>query len=577
MGLILFVFATINIVDIMVKHNKIMSSMSSIMNFSLIIFFFISSCFSLSNGAPHPNNSSYESFLQCLKSQSTPPDPKISTIVYSPTHNSTAYTTVLQAYIKNRRFNTTSTPKPTVIITPTKESHVQAAVICAKKLHFQIKTRSGGHDYEAVSYVSTEKNFIVLDMFNLRTININIANETAVVQAGALLGELYYHISEKSKVHGFPAGVSPTVGVGGHISGGGYGTMLRKYGLSVDNVIDAQIVNANGKILDRKTMGEDLFWAIRGGGGGSFGVIVSYTMKLVKVPQVNTVFWIMRTVAENATDLVFKWQSVVPAIDEDLFIRLLIQPAWLNKTNTIRATFIAHFLGDSARLLTIMNKNFPELGVKKEDCKEVSWIQSVLYWANFDYKTTPVKILLDRHSDKVNFLKRKSDYVHTPIPKSGLTSIFNKMVELGKVGFVFNPYGGRMSKVAADATPFPHRAGNLFKIQYSVNWNEGDEKIDYVNQSRVLYSFMTKYVSKNPREAFYNYRDLDIGVMAGTGKKGFDSGKVYGEKYFKGNFMRLVKVKTAVDPENFFRHEQSIPIMAAGNGKGKSKKMTKLV
>lgn len=414
-------------------------------------------------------------------------------------------------------------------------------------------------------------------MFNFRTVNVNIADETAVVQAGALLGELYYRIWEKSKVHGFPAGVGPTVGVGGHLSGGGYGTMLRKYGLSVDHVVDARIVNVNGQILDRKSMGEDLFWAIRGGGGGSFGVILSYTVKLVRVPEVNTVFRIMKTVAENATDLVYKWQSVVPAIDDDLFIRLLLQPVTVNNSKTVRASFIAHFLGDSDRLLTIMNKNFPELGLKKEDCMEVSWIQSVLYWANFDYNTTAVEILLDRHSDNVNFLKRKSDYVQIPIPKSGLKSIFNKLVELGKVGFVFNPYGGRMNELPADATPFPHRAGNLFKIQYSVNWNDDDQKLeqDYMNQSRVLYKFMTNYVSKNPRGAFLNYRDLDIGVMTGTGKNGYNSGKVYGEKYFMGNFMRLVKVKMAVDPDNFFRNEQSIPTLAAGQGK--SRKMTTLV
>ena len=72
-------------------------------------------------------------------------------------------------------------------------------------------------------------------MFNLRSIDVNIGDETAGVQAGATLGELYYRIWEKSRVHGFPAGICPTVGVGGHLSGGGYGNMLQKYRLSVDH------------------------------------------------------------------------------------------------------------------------------------------------------------------------------------------------------------------------------------------------------------------------------------------------------------------------------------------------------
>ena len=155
---------------------------------------------------------------------------------------------------------------------------------------------------------------------------MNISDETAWVQDGATLGELYYRIWEKSGVHGFPAGICPTVGVGGHLSGGGYGNMLRKYGLSVDHIVDAQIVNVNGTILDRNSMGEDLFWAIRGGDGASFGVILSYKVKLVRVPEIVTVFEVGKTLAENAMDIVYQWQHITDKIDNDLFMRLLVQP-----------------------------------------------------------------------------------------------------------------------------------------------------------------------------------------------------------------------------------------------------------
>ena len=74
------------------------------------------------------------------------------------------------------------------------EFHVQAIVICAKTHGLDIRIRSGGHDYEGLSYVSSIP-FMVLDLFNLRSISIDITNETTWVQAGAILGELYYGIA----------------------------------------------------------------------------------------------------------------------------------------------------------------------------------------------------------------------------------------------------------------------------------------------------------------------------------------------------------------------------------------------
>ncbi|KAL5773891.1 hypothetical protein ACOSP7_011448 [Xanthoceras sorbifolium] len=517
-----------------------------------IIFVFLLFQFSLTWAA---SDSVHETFLQCLKNHTNPKD-QISNIVYSETNAS--YTSVLRAYIRNARFNVSSARKPLIIITPLAESHVQAAVICSKQVGYQLKIRSGGHDYEGLSYIS-DTPFFVLDMFNLRSISVDISEESAWVGAGATLGELYYRIWEKSKVHGFPGGVCPTVGVGGHFSGGGYGNMLRKYGLSVDHVVDAKIVDVQGRILDRKAMGEDLFWAIRGGGGASFGVILSYKIKLVTVPATVSVFRIEKLVEENGTDMAYRWQFVAPTTDNNLFMRMLLQPVTRNKKKTVRVSVLALYLGDANTLVSLLAKDFPELGLKKEDCIETNWIDSVVWWANYDNGTSP-DVLLDRDLDSANFLKRKSDYVQKPIPKFSLNLLWKTLMELGKTGLVFNAYGGRMNDIPASETPFPHRAGNLFKIQYSVNWEEPGSELEknYTTQIKNLHSFMTPFVSKNPRSAYFNYRDVDIGINH-NGKDIYNEGKVYGEKYFNGNFDRLVKVKTMVDPENFFRNEQSIP------------------
>ncbi|KAL0321425.1 UNVERIFIED_CONTAM: Berberine bridge enzyme-like 21 [Sesamum radiatum] len=469
----------------------------------------------------------YDSFLHCFAQNKIPRD-QISRILYSP--NNPSFTTVLLSYIRNRRFNVSTTPKPSTIITPTLES-MSPSPSCAP-------SNSGFRSKSAAAATITR------------------AFLTSLTR---ILSSLTCSIS----------GVCPTVGVGGHISGGGYGNMLRKYGLTVDHVIDARIVDAKGRVLDRKSMGEDLFWAIRGGGGASFGVILAYKIKLVPVPPIVTVFRVEKNYNDNAVEAVSKYQQVIDKIDNDLFIRVLLQPITVNSTTrSVRATFIGLFLGKADRLLPITDSQFPELGLKKTDASEMPWINSVLFWANFDNTTSP-SVLLNRTPDSVNFLKRKSDYVKTPIPKEGLESLFKKMVEIGKVGLVFNSYGGIMRQIPESATPFPHRAGNIYKIQYSVNWKEEGEAADknYINQIRELYSFMTPFVSQQPREAYLNYRDLDIGTSDNS-KNSYEQGKVYGVKYFKpNNFDRLVKIKTSVDPDNVFRNEQSIPVLPVGGRK----------
>ena len=77
---------------------------------------------------------------------------------------------------------------------------------------------------------------------------------------------------------------------------------MRKYGLAADNVLDAYLINANGKIINSEAMGEDLFWAIREGGGASFGVILSWKIKLVRVPPTVTTFNVKKTLVKSKVD-----------------------------------------------------------------------------------------------------------------------------------------------------------------------------------------------------------------------------------------------------------------------------------
>ncbi|EEF39191.1 berberine bridge enzyme-like 26 [Ricinus communis] len=523
---------------------------SKIVSISLLVILLALVCSATSNSVD-------VKFLQCFSSHLRNSKP-ISQVILP--RNSSRYSSVLQSSIRNLRFSSTSALKPEFIITPFNESHIQAAVVCAKAYNMLIRTRSGGHDYEGLSYVSDEK-FVLVDLASLRSISVDIESESAWVESGATLGELYYKIAEKSNVYGFPAGSCPTVGVGGHISGGGFGTIFRKYGLASDAVIDAKLVNVNGEILDRESMGEDLFWAIRGGGGASFGIILSWKVRLVSVPPTVTVFSAARTLEQGGSKLLHKWQTVGNQLPEDLFLHAVtgVVVSSPNSNRTIQISFDALYLGTAEQVIPLMQSKFPELGITRENCTEMSWIQSVLYFAGFP-KNESLDVLLNRKTQPKEFSKAKADYVQEPISETGLEGLYKRLLESETSMLILTPYGGRMSEISESEIPFPHRNGNLYKIQYLVTWDVEEETKQHIEWIRSLYSYMAAYVSKLPRAAYLNYRDLDLGRNKKKGNTSFAQASVWGLKYFKNNFKRLVNVKTAIDPSNFFRNEQSIPL-----------------
>ncbi|KAL0392763.1 UNVERIFIED_CONTAM: Berberine bridge enzyme-like 18 [Sesamum radiatum] len=461
---------------------------------TLIVF--LSLVFSWSCAASVDGN--VNGFLECLKQECHGYN-SISSLVYTPINSS--FPSVLNFSIRNMRFSLDSTPKPQVIITPKYESQIPPIIYCAKQNKLQIRTRSGGHDFEGRSYV-TDVPYVIVDLLNLSEVIVDARQKTAWVGAGATIGMLYYRIAEQSPTLAFAAGFSPTVGVGGHFSGGGYGILLRKYGLAADNVIDARIADVNETV---------------------------------------TVFTIDRTLEQNATQLIHRWQYVAPRFEPNLFLRIVARRANASQDGTkltIRASFNSVFLGRIDRLLELMQKNFPELGL---------------------------------NSTGVRYYKGKSDYVQKPIPISGFEGIWRLFYEPEgrEAEILLTPYGGRMAEIPESAIPFPHRAGNLYKLHHMVYWRAEDaQNADkYINWIRRLYSYVAPYVSKSPRGAFLCYRDLDIGVNNNEGVVSIETARVWGTKYFKNNFDRLVQVKTRVDPGHFFREEQSIPHAHDGQGK----------
>ncbi|MCO5572091.1 hypothetical protein L7F22_025842 [Adiantum nelumboides] len=466
------------------------------------------------------------------------------------TSNSSSFNAVLDFSLQNLRFTEPGVSKPGAIILPTTVEEVQRAWACVLAAGWALRVRCGGHSYEGLSSTAPSIPFAIIDLMNMHAITVDVASKFVWVESGARIGELYYAIaSASSNTLGFSAGTCATIGISGHVMGGGYGMLSRKYGVAADNVLDAEVITPNGTLIKKvSTSDPELFWALRGGGGGAWGIVVAWKLKLVSMPSAITTFSVGRTGKQALTDLVFKWQTVAPAAPPELLLNIFIAGTSSAGVADIGASFNGQYLGTTNQTVALVNSIFPELALVASDCKEGNWIQAVATMAGL----SEPEELLSRQQSSRGYFKAKSDYVSKALTKEALSGAYDMLMNNTKGWMIFDPYGGIMSQISSHAIAFPYRAGNLFVIQYQVVWSNDtsssdDELIDWL---RALYSYMAPFVANTTsRSAYVNYIDLDLGDSVTAGKS-----------YFGSNFAKLVKIKARFDPSNIFSQPQSVPV-----------------
>ena len=171
--------------------------------------------------------------------------------------------------------------RPAVIIRVANDDDVKSVVNLARETGLDLAIRSGGHSSKGDS---TSDGGIVLDLRDMRHIEIDPEAKTAWAETGLTAGEVTTAAAEHGLAIGF--GDTGSVGIGGITTGGGVGYLVRKHGLTIDNVLAADIVTADGQLLRAdKDTNPDLFWAIRGG-GGNFGVVTRFQDRLVDLPGI---------------------------------------------------------------------------------------------------------------------------------------------------------------------------------------------------------------------------------------------------------------------------------------------------
>jgi FAD/FMN-containing dehydrogenase len=431
------------------------------------------------------------------------------------------------AHVYSERFDHVT---PLAVARPLDALDVRAAVRWAVAHGVRAVARSGGHSYGGYS---TVHDGLVLDLRQMQSIHVNRRARTATVGAGAQLIDVYAGLAAAGAT--LPAGSCPSVGVAGVTLGGGMGLAARQFGLTTDNLLAAQIVTADGRVreVDRRSDPE-LLWALRGGGGGNFGVVTRFTFKVHPLPA-SAAWFVVSWPWEAAGAALAAWLGWAPHARNELTSILHLQSA----AGRPSVTVTGQYLGRAAELTALL-RPITAIGGAAVSSGDQAYLGLQLRWAGCLQQpfaschtagTRPGGTLA-RSS-----FRAKSDYLSRPLPAAAreqlLAAVERRARSPGSAAILFDSYGGAINRVERDATAFVHRR-ELCAIQY-LTYGGGASWLG------ATHAAMRPYVSGG---AYQNYIDPELTTWRAA--------------YYGANYHRLVAVQKRVDPDHFFNFPQAI-------------------
>jgi len=388
--------------------------------------------------------------------------------------------------------------------------------------------RSGGHSYEGFS----QSPDLVIDARGMAAIALAADKKSVSIGSGASLGAVYQALEPSGRA--IPAGTCFPVGVAGHSLGGGFGLLGRPFGLACDSVLSMEVVDASGNI--QNVSGEanpDLFWALRGGGNGSFGVVTKFNFRTSLVGMVAkfAITWIKP--AAQAAKIVLAWQdwldNLPPAIT-----------CTLHLTKESGGTIKVHVAG-----LSVDTES--KLTVELKRLQKLAGSAAMLRTSTLSFARAATIFNGGGPAYESVLMKGKSDYISEPMTEQGILTLLNGLLKApGEIAVLCDSYGGAINKVASGATAFVHRGNARYLIQYFMQWENPAATDTNIAMMQTLYTSMRPFVSG---QSYVNYCDMDLG-------------QGYARAYWGDNLPRLTTIKAAFDPKNIFRHAQSVPLGA---------------
>jgi FAD/FMN-containing dehydrogenase len=414
-------------------------------------------------------------------------------------------------------------PRPAAIVRVTDAADVAAVLAIVRSTGVPFAVRSGGHSGAAHGTIDDG---IVIDVRDLDDLEIDAAGRTAWIGAGQTAGAVAAALAEHGLAVGF--GDTGTVGVAGITLGGGIGYLLRKHGLTIDSLLEAELVTASGDVV-RASASEnpELFWAIRGG-GGNFGVATRFRFRLHELPAFTGGMLVLPATADTIAGFI----AAADAAPDELSTIANIMPA-------------------------------PPMPFLPESVHGRLVILGMIAWAgdaeSGEQAIAPFRALADPLADMVApgsylqmFPPEDPDYHPTAVARTMFLDRVDRPVAETILQWLessdatmrvaqLRVLGGAMARVPAEATAFAHRDSRILAALAA--FYEGPD--DRIVKEQWVEDFVTA-VSQDDRGAYVNF----------VGDEGPERVRA---AYPGATWDRLVEVKRRYDPDNLFRRNQNIP------------------
>lgn len=416
---------------------------------------------------------------------------------------------------------------PAVIVQCAEEHDISQAIRFARENDLELSIRGGGHHIAGNSMCDDG---LVIDFSNMKNVRVDTQKRRAYVEPGATLADFDKAVQEYGLAT--PTGINSTTGIAGLTLGGGFGWLTRKYGMTIDNLLSAKVVTADGKMLKAsETDNSDLFWAIRGG-GSNFGVVTEFEFKLHPVgPEVLAGLLVFPFV--DAKQILKRYRDYVESIPREFNLWVVLRHApplpFLpeevhGKLVLVLAVFYDGDLAKGQKLVQFL-RDFGSLH------GEHIGVQPYTAWQQaFDPLLTPgARNYWKSH----NFTELSDEVLDSMIKYAGKMPSLECEIFIGLIS-------GAANEISSDAMAYSSRDAK-FVMNVHGRWSQKKHDKKCISWARAFFKDAAPYASGG---AYVNFM---------TGDESERVISAYGS-----NYERLAKIKTKYDPNNIFHLNQNI-------------------